>query len=603
MLVTASCNVSRLYALLMAVSFLYKNALQNFSIEMTYGSAKAQLDGYFLTNGPMEVTFDQAEIGCIKARGKLFFATERMDIKSMFEKMELQSTWTMVYRKADGKVFLDESDFVPLTRTKCEVLNSQKLVATSFTDDMAVILNKTDTATGVEFSYEPVLKNTLHRAVCMQPITFPRRLSTMKTLEAFKLRFLAQLEEVEKSVESSSQIANNSMRILPALPPSFDLTNARPVLFEENLTTKIQKLQTEAEKVVNIFKTLEDPADLINLLYQHSFVLNSLQSLEGEIMEPIFRPLAFLDRNWQNELKTGSGIQLFATNEDKLVLFVEDPKVLAIELVTEAGIPTGTVPVLSTTSTTTEPDNFGTDLPTMTTSSTSTTTTTTTTATTTTTSTMPTSTGTGRPSPLDDESWTDWFYDKIQKIKTFSEFLSQSWRFPSIYDIVFFLVSFIHSILFVVLFTCFQRRRTPSTRKLTLRKLFAKPRPSVRKIITKKPLKAKPDPSRPQPSAPAIELMPTPGKTLKKSRVRIQEPITSDEEQEFLYTPPSQPVKAYKRPAPTPPRVLQPNMYSTNTMPYRTVQPKFGTGTGRRTTAYLKTSVPLYLVDSDLSED
>ena len=84
-------------------------------------------------------------------------------------------------------------------------------------------------------------------------------------------------------------MVNNSMRILPEIPANFDLTDARQVALQETLTLKIQKAQAEAEKIVNIFRTLEDPADLLNLLHQHSFVLNSLQALEGEIMEPIFR--------------------------------------------------------------------------------------------------------------------------------------------------------------------------------------------------------------------------------------------------------------------------------------------------------------------------
>ena len=60
MIVTASYNVTRLYTLLLAASFLYKDALKSFNVEMVYGSSKVQIDGYFLTNGPMEVTYDQA---------------------------------------------------------------------------------------------------------------------------------------------------------------------------------------------------------------------------------------------------------------------------------------------------------------------------------------------------------------------------------------------------------------------------------------------------------------------------------------------------------------------------------------------------------------
>jgi len=308
----------------------------------------------------MEVTYDQAEIGCIKARGKLFYVTDRMDVKSLFEKLDLQSTWTMIYRKTDGKVFLDDSDFVPVTRTKCEVLNNQKLDATSFTDDMGILLNKSQTATGVEFSYEQVPKSSLHRAICLQAITFPRKSATMKILEQFRERFLVQLEEVEKSIESTSQMVNNSMRILPEIPANFDLTDARQVALQETLTLKIQKAQAEAEKIVNIFRTLEDPADLLNLLHQHSFVLNSLQALEGEIMEPIFRPLAFLDRNWQNELKTGSAIQLFLTSDDRLILQVESPKRLSADVtVTGSTQLPSTVPVSVGTSTTEKNGNFG----------------------------------------------------------------------------------------------------------------------------------------------------------------------------------------------------------------------------------------------------
>ena len=127
MLVTATYNVSKLYTLLLAATLAYRERLLSVNFELEYGSPKVQLGDYYVTNGPMEVTYDQAELGCMKVRGKLLSISADMNLSEIFQKLELQSTWTSLYKREDGKMFLDDLDFVPLSKTDFDNVDSKKI--------------------------------------------------------------------------------------------------------------------------------------------------------------------------------------------------------------------------------------------------------------------------------------------------------------------------------------------------------------------------------------------------------------------------------------------------------------------------------------------
>jgi len=241
MLVTATYNVSKLYALLLAATLAYREHLLSVNFELVYGSPKEQLGDFYVTNGPMEVSYDQAELGCMKVRGKLLSVSADMNISGIFKELELQSTWTSLYKREDGKMFLDDSDFVPLSRTDFENIDSKKLDLGTFTDNHAIILRKSESC----FEYVPVLKTTLHRAMCLVPIPFPRKRSTMSTLVAIKEKFLSQLHVVEKSMNSASQMVDSSMRILPEAPTSISTALTKTVNLEVEITEKINQLTIE----------------------------------------------------------------------------------------------------------------------------------------------------------------------------------------------------------------------------------------------------------------------------------------------------------------------------------------------------------------------
>jgi hypothetical protein len=141
MYITASYNASKLYTLLLAVTVLYQNSLKNVNIELTYGTTKTQNSGFYVSNGPMEVSFEQADLGCTKARSRLFYATESMNITDFFEKNGLESIWTGIFRREDQKLFLDDGGFTPVTMTKTDRIDSSQLVLSTFADDIVRTLN------------------------------------------------------------------------------------------------------------------------------------------------------------------------------------------------------------------------------------------------------------------------------------------------------------------------------------------------------------------------------------------------------------------------------------------------------------------------------
>ncbi len=255
----------------------------------------------------------------------MFYATESMNITDFFERNGLESIWTGIFRREDQKLFLDDGGFTPVTMTKTDRIDSSQLVLGTFADDMAVILKYAEKSGFKGFSYVPVPKTRQHRAVCLQEVPFPRKDSTREILTDFRNRFLEQVDEAMDSIKSTAQLAKGTVKMLPEAPTVANLASTKHVELEEKLTQKISRLEIEVGKLEKMFNNIRDPEDLVNLLYQHSTVVNNLLTLEGEILEPVFRPVSFVDDRWQDVLTSGSGYRLFANRDEKLVLNIEPP--------------------------------------------------------------------------------------------------------------------------------------------------------------------------------------------------------------------------------------------------------------------------------------
>jgi hypothetical protein len=590
-------KVSGLFVALMAALASYTSALSAVDLELTYGSQKTQVGDFYLTEGTMDVTYAQAETGCYRATGQLFYVTEEMDLNKLFEEKEVQSVWTGVYKNMINPTgFLDTTDMYPLSKTEYTRVGTSQLKTESFTDDMAVILQKN----GSEFEYVPVQKSSQNRALCMIKIKFPRKKSTLKILSSFQKDFVKQLTEVERVVSISARIANSTILVLPELPTNFMLNNAKQVSLEDAINRKIRDFTSEATKVVTSFQNMKEAEQISQLIFQHETAMSFLQELEGEIVAPIFKPLAFLDEPNQKELRAGSSMQFFAIGEEKLVFQIEPP-VHDLAVTSTTPIPTSpTVQTSTTTSTvpstrkststmkSTESwfnfdDVFGNSGNESTVPSTTTTTSTTTTQTTTS-SLRRFNTTTLRPATATPkDTWFQWFAQQVIQAYDVAEYIKLSWRFPTIYDIMLAITSFFHSISLFALCFCCQRKRGLEIRKMTLPSIIRKRK---RESSTDSDVES-------QNEVPEPPVLPTPQIVMKRrpsiKKVQIEEVEYNREEHVPLR-------RIIKRSAPPPPSA-----------PYMEQETSFygnrdtGTVPKKQMKGYLRTSIPVYLMESDLS--
>jgi hypothetical protein len=195
------------------------------------------------------------------------------------------------------------------------------------------------------------------------------------------------------------------------------------------------------------------------------------------------------------------------------------------------------------------------------------------------------------PTETVDQTWLSWFIKQFSYIKTATSYLTVSWRFPSIYDIVLGIISFSHSITLIVFCACCQRRnnRKPAVKKFEWSKMFKRRSNPVRRPrVNKEDIESTPQSGEEDAEAiPMIVTEPS-AKTVK---------MVTYEEQE---NKPKSAMKKSKRTAPVPPSApFEEISYGTYT------QPRGGGGgqsSGQgRVRGYLRTSIPVYLMNSDIT--
>lgn len=600
MLVSVSYNVSRLFTSLLAALSIYKEGLSKFNLELTYGSSKLQVGEFFVSDSVMEGSFEQAENSCFRQRGHLFYVLDGMNLTDIFEKIELSSIWVNIRKNEGERLYFDYDELPPLTKTEYNRIDASLLTDSEFTGQKAVILENTQGS----FQYKLVSATEPHRSLCMIRVKFPRKMETQKILLSFQEQFLDQLKDIEKSIFSASRMANNSMYVTPELPSNFILSNARQVPFESEILEKIQKFTRDSSRVVDRLRKIKEPENIIQIIFEHNSLLSTLQNLEGEILEPLYKPLVYVEDN--SDLKPGAQLQLFAIGNEKLVFQVEPPSDLSVTSTTIGPTSrprdTSTVPTEPTTTTLRtstidlmdERNLYDAVTGVFVSSSTTTTTSTTVTTTTPKYNGLPTLVpGTSGPIhtptlPPSEQSWWDWFVTQIGYAKTVAGYITISWKFPSIWDLVLGSVSFCHTITLIIFCQCCQRKTQAVTKKFSIARLFGRRQNRTNTV----PKDAEADPE--EEVIPMIVRNTTPKVTVRKTDLNIE----TEREREM-----KKPVKSVmKRTAPTPPVPSAPYLYNEYQAAGTSV---YGGGGGARpkVKGYLKTSIPVYLMQSDISLD
>jgi hypothetical protein len=586
----------------------YKVVLDSIVPENLYASSYEQVGDYWITNGPMEVNKATAENGCAKVKGSLFSVSENMNLTDLFSRLNLQSTWTGIIPRIDKKGFIDSTDFAPATRTRFETINDTNLDPNNHGDEKGVLLKNVDTAGGYSFAYMPVSGNTLHRAVCLKKIPFPKKKSTIATLQMIKRTLFRQAEESYLSVHSTALMANHSLAILPGLPDGLDVSRMRTTeVYENTLTDDLDQLDTKITEIQTIFSNLESELDVTKIFLKHVSLLETIKRTERKLIDPLYRPMLLVDEKWVADLKPDSWVNIYRQNQDEstIVLQIEQSegvsgsistgtnrfrtRIFLPEPSSSTPLPDGTV-TSSTQSSTTIPSTVQSTLPdtqpvlnnTFTSTATPTTLLTTTTMTTTTQSTSTTVTAL----VATEQSWKDWLAEKWQKVKNFAEFLQISLKIPSAYDIGLMIMGTIHSFLLVVLFVLVRRKPKPKiVRKMDFRpsRLFRRNSDGSVKSVTVSP------------SAPVIPMeMLNLRKPNPTKRVRIiEEPMSDSEDEET-------PLRSFspKRNAPQPPMPLYPVPSTSSGTRYFETNPR-----ERRGKLYLPKNIPLYLMQSEVAID
>jgi hypothetical protein len=527
-----------------------------------------------------------------------------MNLTDLFTTLNLQSTWTGIILREDKQGFMDITDFAPLTRTKFGTINATGLDPTTFLVTQGVLLKNVDTTGGFNFAYVPTLADTTHRAVCLKAIPFPKKKSSLTTLKMIKTTFFKQADDVKRSVKATSLLANHSLAILPRLPPGTDISGVRKAEpYDPNINDDLDELESRVEQIGTLFTNIETEMDVTQLMLRHMSLLEIVKRTERRLIDPLYHPLSLVDEKWEADLRPDSVMNIYTKDDSDNTIVLQVEKALSITenspvtnrfrtrqylpepFSSTTSLPDGTEPTPDLDISTPLSTSNTPIMSTSTSTTTTTTTITTTTTTTFTTTTRATTTSKALVPVAPEQSWGDWFFDKWQKMKTFSEFLEMSFKMPSIYDIIFMIILGIHKVL--ILYLYFGKKRKP----IIVRKMDYKPPRmfrrhsdgSVKSVIA-------------EPSAP---IMPMEMLRLRKPnptrRVQIVEDSHSSSDDEE--TPMR--VRTAKRLAPPPPLAMY-NMPSTSTDTQNYYKPSTKERKGR---LYLPKSVPLYLVESEPNLD
>jgi len=590
MIISAQLSWWTYFSILEKLLTTYNTELNGISLEDTYRSPYIESGGFGVSNGPMEVSFETADSGCLKAQSSLFTVSEDMNLSELFTKAHLHSTWTGITTRSDKKVFVDMYDRLPITRTKFDTIDDSQLVAGTFDSDThGVILKNMDTTgAAFRFAYVPVLLTSTYRAVCLKTLPFPRVQENLKMIKYFKQEFHKDIDAELRSLGLSYVSANNSLAALPIVPADLDLTDVREAkIYDTKVQEEIDNLEAQIPEIVKGFREIETAEDVGTIWLMHDNWIKQVNRIESKLTNPITNPLILIDNRWQTDIKSNSRVQVFKKNdaENTVILKLEVPSV-NFAIPNKQWVP---LPVFDGSEgvddedSVTVPSRSHSPLPSSTVATTSTTTTTTTMSPTpytiTTSKPFTTTTASTTAKPID-EGWGDWFTRTWAKVKSFTEFLNMSLRLPSAYDIICLIMIAIHSlILTFILF--FRRARRVVVRKMDWKAAMPnfRRRHSDTSIITPR--------SNTRPSAPTIIEM----RDVQRKNRQIQWEESSEEESKpfrprsrvrQIETNP----RSAKRPAPPPPYPLYPSVSGTNRK--------------KEARVYLPKSLPLYLVESDV---
>jgi hypothetical protein len=79
------------------------------------------------------------------------------------------------------------------------------------------------------------------------------------------------------------------------------------------------------------------------------------------------------------------------------------------------------------------------------------------------------------PPEVSEKGWFSWFASQFSIIKTASSYITVSWKFPSIYDILLGITSLFHTVTLIVFCACCQRKRArPTVKTINFSRLFGK---------------------------------------------------------------------------------------------------------------------------------
>jgi len=517
----------------------------------------------------MSVSYAQAELGCIRSRGKLFYIEEGMNLHELFALKGLESVWTGIFISHDRKAMLDGTDLAPLTFTNNERINIDLLNPSLIGIDQKIILQKI----GDKFHYVPADKTQEHRALCLQKIPFPRQDSSMLTLSSLRTQMVHEIKDMVTRVTDLSRMVNVTLSVLPKFPAMTLPLGKRTVLnMNERMLAEIVQIGLISKEIINGFSKLVNPDDLDLLMAKHAFILKKMDQIEKEIVAPLYRPLSLVEVAWRSEMEAGSTIAMFTNEMEELLIKIE-PEVLEIPTTTirpestsvsASENPTTTMPFKKWYPPTTTPayDDWGVDIglenffnlfkPAEPTPKTA-------------------------PVPTKEKSFQDWFLEQVQLMHQVATHLSS---YPSIWDISLSIGFLIHTIVLIVFSVKYQKKvvKKPIVKKLRWSSVLRSGRKSKsKKVSSKKAKKARKEKKLDNEIIEMESYTPSAPKTKK-----IRYDIDSDEEGVPMYPGVDPVVKVIR-----------------TTHSHSQSKGKGTTKKHSRPKAYLAGDVPIYLVGTD----
>lgn len=317
-------SFARFQTMLLAMLATYKDALIGLDMGVLYGGDLYQAGGYYIVQGPKDISYEQATIFCTNSKSEFFSVREDTNLNALMAHFGTADSlvWTGIFKSKLTNSLIDNTKLPPVTMTNFENIelpDTTTILMDGVTN--AVVLKKEDTG----FVYRLAVRTmeTGTTTLCMRAIDFPRRKGQITALTFIQSTFLKDLSLLEIKLAADNEFFNRELMRLPFVSQT-DLAITE-VLSEKQIEyeAKIQEQQLSIDSLKKMFSEISDPIDLVQIYSLHSNVLEQLFQINALAVSIVTRPLLTLRAEWLPLVGSDSELLVKQYPDDKTHFLID----------------------------------------------------------------------------------------------------------------------------------------------------------------------------------------------------------------------------------------------------------------------------------------